>query len=138
MDCRVLARDPGATQVDLQHCVEVLDAHVEDRVVTDDARVVDEDVEAAELIDGLRDHLACLVIVGHVRVVGCRLAAAGLDDVDGQVRVATRSLARDRPAQIVHDHGRAVLRQLQSVTAADAVPRSGDDRNLAVQHAHVR
>src|SRR5690606_41821125 len=96
----------------------------------------DQDVQPSEVVDGLGDHLAGLVVVGHVRVVGRRLTAPGLDDVDGQVRVAARTLAGHRSAEVVDDDGRAVLGQLHRVAAADAVPRSGDDRDLAVQHAH--
>src|SRR5690606_12684549 len=102
-----------------------------------DAGVVHQDVEAPEGVDRLGDHLAGGVVVGDVRVVRHGFAATALDDVDGQIGVATFALTLDRATEVVDDDLCAVLGELQRMPSADAVAGSGDDRDLAVQHAHV-
>ena len=111
--------------------------HVPDRGVADDARVVHEDVELAELVDGLLHHRARRVEVGHVGEVRDRHAAALGDQLDGVFRRAPAALAALAPAEVVDDDLRALLRELHGVAAADAVPGAGDDRDLAFEYPHV-
>ena len=136
VDRGVLARRPRAVQVHLDDRVEVLGRHVEDRAVPNDAGVVHEDVEPTELRHGLLDHLAGLVVVRHVGVVGRRHATAVLDDLHGLIRRSGRALTRHRSAEVVDQHVRPVLGQLHRVAAADAVPRPRDDGHLAVEQTH--
>ena len=136
MESGVLAWQPSAPQVHLDHGVEVLDRHVEDRAVAHDSGVVDNDVEPTQVVGGLGDHGLGLRGIRHVRVVGMCAAAALGDDVDGQVRIATGTLAGDRTAEVVDDHCGALTGQFHGVSTADAVPSAGDDRNLAVEHSH--
>ena len=72
-------------------------------------------------------------------VVGDGLAAPLGDDVDDLVGgPLVGTLAGYRAAEIVDDDLGAVVGELHRFAAPDAVARSGDDRHLAVEHAHLR
>ena len=72
----------GALDVDLEDEVPVLILHVLEGDVAEDTGVVDEDIDAAELLDGGLDDL---VAVLDAVVVGDGLAASGLDLVDNHI-----------------------------------------------------
>ena len=84
--------------------------HVVERLVAQDAGVVDDDVDGAERVDrGLHDRLAAFGCGDRVGV-GDGLAAGGLDLVDdelGGTLVAARAV--DGAAEIVHHDQRAAL-----------------------------
>src|SRR5262249_37651975 len=104
------------------------------------ARVVHEDVEAPERVDGRPDDVLRAAEVRDAVVACDRLAAATLDDVDHFFgRSLVGALAGDRPAEVVDDDLGAVIGERDRLAAPHAAPRSGDDRDLAVQHsAHLR
>ncbi len=77
-----------ALQVDAQHRVPLVLLHVHEHAVAQDARVVDEDVQPAEAIDGLLDHAPGAAEVRDVLAVRDRLAAERLDLADDVVRRA--------------------------------------------------
>ena len=92
-----------------------------------------------ERVDGGVDDALGAVEVGDVVVVGDRLAAAALDDVDDLVGGAlVGALAGHRAAEVVHDDLGALVGELDRLAAADAVAGAGDDGDLAVEHAHLR
>lgn len=72
----------GALDVDLEDEVPVLILHVLEGDVAEDTGVVDEDVDAAELLDGGLDDLVAIL---DAVVVGDGLAASGLDLVDNHI-----------------------------------------------------
>ena len=85
-------------------------------LVTQDAGVVDDDVDSAERLDrGIDDRLAALggrhrVVVGHC------LAACRDDLVDHELGGrGVVALAADRAAQVVHHDPRAAARELERV-----------------------
>src|SRR4030095_12856330 len=47
-----------------------------------------------------------------------------------------RALAAARGAEVVHDHARALARELERVLAADAAPRAGHDHHSAFTDPH--
>src|SRR3990172_1271842 len=53
-------------QIDVDHGVELLVFHAQDDVVAGDSGVVDQDLEAAPLVDDCVDHFADALAVGHV------------------------------------------------------------------------
>ena len=112
---------------------------VRERLVAQDPRVVDEDVDALERVErALQDVLAALDR-GDVVVVGRRLAARRadlLDHVVGHPVALPRAVAR--AAEIVHEHRCALARERERVLASDAAARSRHDRHLAVEQAHDR
>ena len=119
--------------------VEVFGRHREHHLVAQDAGVVHEDVEAAERVERGADDVLGALEVGDAVVVGDRLAAALRDDVDYFVGgPLVGALAGDRTAEIVDDDLGAVVGELHRLAPADAVARPGDDRHLAVEHAHLR
>jgi hypothetical protein len=76
--------------VDLEDEVPVLVLHVLEADIAQDAGVVDEDIDAAESLDGrLDDAVAILDAV----VVGDGLAASGLDLVDDNIGSLDAELA---------------------------------------------
>src|SRR5262249_23301350 len=79
------------------------------------------------------------VEVRDVVVVGDRLAAPALDDVDDLVGGAlVGAFAGYRDAEVVDDDLRALVGQLDGLAPPDAVAGAGDDRDLAVQQPHLR
>ena len=135
----VVHRVEGAVHVHLHDRVEVFGRHREHHLVAEDAGVVHEHVEAAERVERGADDVLGAVEVGDAVVVGDGLAAALGDDVDDLVGgPLVGALAGHRPAEIVDDDLGAVVGELHRLAAADTVARSGDDRHLAVEHAHLR
>lgn len=72
---REVGRVEVALEVDADHRVPLALGHGEDHAVAQDARVVDQDVQLAELADRRLDQFAGLLEVGHVPGVGERPAA---------------------------------------------------------------
>jgi hypothetical protein len=80
-----------------------------------------EDVDLAEFVDALLHHQARLEVVGYRVVVGGSLAAALPDLRDDVVRRPLLGLLPAAPhARIVHDHARALPRQLQCDFPSDS------------------
>ena len=95
------------------------------------AGVVDEDVEPAELIDGLLHRLLAELLVADVAGNGDRLAPFLLDDLLGLGGVVML-------AQIDDGDVRAFAREQRGDRAADAAVAAGDQRHLALQPAGAR
>ena len=91
-----------------------------------DAGVGMAEVQAAQLLDHVVDHLLDVVLVGHVALQGDHLAAGGLGDLlgggDGGLIV-----------QINDGDIRAGLREGGGGALADAAGAAGDEALLAVQ-----
>ena len=118
--------------------VPLLLGHVEDHAVAEDAGDVDEDVDAAEGVDALPDHVLAALGGRDAVVVGDGVPAGGLylvaDDIGGAVVVAG---AVDADAGVVDDDAGALLREEHGHGAADAAAGAGDDGvavRLACQH----
>ena len=125
-------------EVDVDHRVPLGLVHVEAHLVAQDAGVVDEDVEPAEGVDGLADHALGAVPRRDAVAVGFGPATRGDDLVDDLLRrCRVGPFAARAAAEVVHHHRRTFGREQQRVPAADAAPRAGDDRNLAVEEPHV-
>ena len=102
--------------------------HGEEHPVAQDPRVVDDDVQPAEGVDGLAHDGLAAVPGADVVGVGDRGTARRRDLVDhllGRAGVAPRSVAGT--TDVVHDDLRAVLREQERVLAADAAAGTGDD-----------
>src|SRR5688500_16817679 len=95
------------------------------------AGVVDEDVEPAELLDGLGDGPFAETLVADVAGDGNRLAAFLLDDGLRLLRVVVLAQIEDR------DVG-AFPREQGGDRPADAAVGSGDQRDLALQAIGAR
>ena len=112
--------------------------HVEGHAVAEDPGVVDEDVQIAERLDGLIDHVLGALEVCDVVEVRRGFAAHRLDLVDDLRRgtvVLTRAVVF--AAEVVDDDLRALAREFERVAAADTPPGSGDDRNFSIQKSHT-
>jgi hypothetical protein len=116
-------------QVHADHRVPVVVRELGDGAVAQDARVVDQGVECAELAHRGGDEPVRHLGVGHVPAGRHRATACG-DDLLGH------GLARVRVELRNHDR-RALARALQRFTSADAAPGPGDDHDLAVEKTHA-
>ena len=121
-------------QVHRQHRVQFFLTHIEDHAVAQDAGVVDDDIEPAEGIDGLLDHLLAGGEVGHVGVVGGRLAAGLLDLRDDLLcRRLLAAFAGGCAAEVVDDDGRAFRREQQRLALTDTAAGARHDRHAVLQ-----
>jgi hypothetical protein len=119
--------------VNPHHQIEVIDAHVPDRFVAHDARVVHHDVQSTQLRVRPLDSEVDLLLVSDVAEVRNRYTAAAFDDGDDLVGDLAATLTRKAGAQVVDDYRRAVLGEFERVSAADAVARPGHQGDLAVK-----
>ncbi len=115
-------------QVHLDDGVPLLGRHLQHRAVAQDPGVVDQRVQAAQLLqrdadDGLRHiDLRAVPRVQH------RPPAAGADLLDNG---GTGGLV-----DLTHDDICTLARQLERLPATQAASRTRDDRDLAVQQSH--
>ena len=128
-------REPGAAHVDPHDDVEVVGRHVPDGPVPDDARVVDQDVEAPVGVDRLIDELLGRRLVADVAVVGHGGAAAPGDQVHGEIGVTAAAVPADRRADVVDDDLGPPAGQLERVPPPDAVTGPGHDAHLVFQQS---
>ena len=128
----VLHRRAGGQEVPAQvHAddgVPVVVGHLGQRLVPQDAGVVDQRVEPAELAHGGLDEPVRDVGIGDVARDGDRAPPRGGDLVGHR-------LAGGRVELGDHDR-RALCGALQRLAPADAATRTGDDHDLAVQKSH--
>ena len=117
-----------ALEVDGDDILPLFFGHVEDHAVAEDARDVDEDVDAPEGVDALLDHALAALGSGDAIVIGdgvapCRLYLVG-DLLRGAVVVAA---AVDADAGVVDDHVGALLREQHGDGTADAAAGARHD-----------
>ncbi len=108
--------------------------HVVERLVAEDAGIVDDDVDRAEGFDGGRHDGGPSFGSGDRVGVGDRLTAESLDLVDdpfGGALIGPGSV--DGTTEVVDHHQRPSGREHQGVLASETTTRPGDDRNLAVE-----
>ena len=79
IDRRMMQRGERAFEVHLDHGVKVVLRQREDHPVTQNAGVVDQNVDVAVGVDGLVDHLLGLVEVADIGAVDFGLPAASAD-----------------------------------------------------------
>jgi hypothetical protein len=120
---QVLERGPGgverALEVHVDHQLDLLGIELEERAVGPDAGVGDDDVQAPERLDGVRDGGSDLLEVAHV-------ARAR----DGALEAEIVAAARRQPDR------RSGGRQPAGDRRADAPAGAGDERDLAFELAH--
>ncbi len=112
-----------AIEVDVHLALPLFGLRLEKQLRLDVARVVDDDVEAAQLGDDPVDHPAHGGVVGHVGLIGHRAAAQLRDRRHEGIRVGLR-------VHVVDGDGRAFASQGQADLAADVPPAPGDQRDL--------
>ena len=134
VDPRRLGDVERAAEVDVEDGVDEVGGEVLERLVAEDAGVVDDDVDAPEGVDcGLHDRRSALGRGDRVGV-GDRFAAGGLDLVDHLLRrPGVGAGAVDRAAEVVDHDQRTAGREQQRVLTAEATTRPRDDRHLAVE-----
>ena len=127
-----------AGEVDVDHRLPLGQAHLADFAILDleqqavaqDAGIVDQPMQATEVLGDARDHLADLLLAGDVAQVGAGLATGGLAGGHGFVQAVLVEVHQGQacaPACQVLGHG-----------AAEALAAAGDDDDLVLQlHARL-
>ena len=130
MRVRGLHRPERALHAGVVEDVDVALAHLRDRRERPEGlRVVDQPVDAAEAIDGARDH--CVDLVALLDVAD----DAEILDTEG-VELAAR-LRHQLVLPFGHDDARTALAEMERHALADALARTGDDHDLAGHRMHV-
>ncbi|MOA07808.1 hypothetical protein D3C78_1275310 [compost metagenome] len=120
--------------MDIDHRLNVGHLHLGERLVAQDAGVVDQDVDATEGFYRLFDHGLDLLVVGHVGTVGDGRATGLADFFDhSQGGVGRAAGAVAATAEVVDHHLGATGGQVQGVNAAQAVAGAGDDGNTVIE-----
>src|SRR6185503_798088 len=106
--------------------------------IAQDAGVVDDDVDPAERVDrGLDDAVRRLPVRDAVGARD-RRAAFRLDLVDDLLRRAgVLAFARDRGADVIHDHLRALGGHRVREIPPDSAAGAGDHHYLALEHGPI-
>ena len=124
----------GAVQVHSQHGVPHVRRHLGEALVAQDARVVDEDVEATKVVEGSLDDALTAVGGGDGVVVGHGDATSLDDFVDDGVGGSCGSTGAVRcTAEVVDDDLGAASGEFDSVDATQAAACPGDDGYLTVK-----
>ena len=122
----------AAAKVHVDDGIEVFPGHPMENGIAQDAGVIDDDIELAEIIDrAVYDSLGGLE-VGHALEVGHRLAACRsyfLDNVFG--RRSRLPGAVEMSPEVVDDHLGALFSHQEHFFAADSASGPGDDRYFA-------
>src|SRR6202041_1950573 len=113
------AGEPTAADVDPHHQVEIVGGHVPDRLVANDSRIVDDDVQPAQLRVGTLHGKVDLLLVTDIAEVGNGGATAAFDNRHHFVGDFAGALAGQAGAEVVDDHGGAVLGQFERVATAN-------------------
>ncbi len=119
-------------QVERDDHVPLLDREILDRRDELHARIVDEDVDAAEILVGAREHRLDLFGLGQVGAVIARLAPAD------RLQPLAFYLDRIGVAEAIDDDVGAVGCEGFRDAEPDARGRSGDEGGLSVEHLHLR
>ena len=126
----MLDRQEHAVEVDGLLLLPIGQRHGLDRHRDADARIGDHDVETAEALLRLGDHVGPRRLFTDVVVPVARLAA-GLDD-------ALDDLLAQQVVDVGHEHGRPFTRQRFGTGLADSGSATGDDGDLARDLVHQR
>ena len=117
----VLRHQEGTTQVLLDHEIEVLCAHAKHQIVTGDARVVDEHIDASEALERTLYETLYGVLVRYIR-----LHSEGIDAF--RLAECNRFLGGGSIPRIIHEDVIAMTRELHRDGTADPPACTGDDR----------
>jgi hypothetical protein len=116
------------------HRLEILQLHLAEALVAQDAGIGDQDVDAAERVHGLLDQIGHTGVIGDRAAIGDGFAAGGLDLGHHFFRrFGIAAAAVQRSTQIVDHNLGAAPRQLQRMTAAQSAASPGDDGDLACE-----
>ena len=128
----------AALQMHFEHAVPVLVAHLVEHGIAQDARGIDDRVQAFERVQRLFDHARDAGPAGYTVGVGNGLAAGLFDLLHHLFGGAGRTFvaAGNAAAQIVHHHLGAFLGRQEGAFLADTVRRPGNENDLAFQHSH--
>ena len=133
---RLASAQEGAAEVDRKHLVEVIARELVAVTRDLDAGVVDEDVEATELTDGVVDHRHDVGFAGDVALNEHVAHALLLHSIHARLNLLLGLAGLAGLVQIVDRDVRAVLRELDRDCLADSGRAARDQNALALQPGH--
>ena len=116
----------GAPKDDTPGPLDLRRLQIEERAACAEGGVVHQDVDATQLPHRRIDHFLVALAVRDISWEEKSAAAESLN-------LADHGLGGFRSGQIVHHNVRAVPRQFERRGAADASPRSGNNRNFVCE-----
>ncbi len=134
MHARMMGQRERALDVDRRQFVERRLVDVRDQVPDEHARVVDDDVQLAVLLDRPVHQRAHRRPVGDRRGVDGCAAAGGRDLLGDRLRRRHGGRVRD---SVVDDHGRPRGGERERVLTPEPGARTRDDRHLAIKRTHL-
>jgi hypothetical protein len=69
----------GAEKMDAQHFFEILKGHLEKAFISENSRIVDQNIQPSEVIHGGGNDLSCGIPLPHAVTIGNRLTAQCMD-----------------------------------------------------------
>ena len=102
-------------------------------LVAQDARIVDQDMDAAPGFLGLGNHFDHLLVFGDTAAIGHRFAARRLDFFDDLRRRVRGAGAVARATQIVNHHLRAAPCKLERIGLAQPAARTGHNSDFVLK-----
>jgi hypothetical protein len=116
-------------EVDLHDAVPLILVHREAHGISQDAGVVDQDVEPSTAVDGL----------GHERLGPCPARCVGRADLGATACCAdlVDHVGRSVGVEVVDEHGCSFRRQEVRLFPPDAASGSRDDCDLFLERSHV-
>jgi hypothetical protein len=124
-----------ALQMDRNDGVEIVFRHTVEYLVAQDARIIDNKVNLAVLVDRLLYDAMRTLPISDTVTVRDSLATGVADlvhNLEGWPRICT--LAANRAAQVVDNNFRTVRRHHHRIPTTDTAARAGYDSNLALKH----
>ena len=119
-----------ADQVNVHHGAEIVQRHLHECLVAQDAGIVDQDIDAAPTFLDVGDHLFHSRHVGDAGAIGHGFAAERGDFIhNGLRRRERRARTIASAAEIVDDHLGATPRQIKRIGPAQAAAGTGNNGN---------
>jgi len=119
--------------VNFDHEFKIGGLHLDEGLVAQHARIVDQHMHAAPLLLGVGNHLFHLFVFGDRPAIGDRLAAHRFDLGDDLRRGVRRAGAIARSAEVVDHHLGAAPREFERIGLAQTAAGTGDDGNLVLE-----
>src|SRR5581483_6606665 len=123
------ATEERALQVYVHHCIPIVLSHFEEQVIANNARVIDQDIEPSEAVNGLRDSILHGCIIGHIAGNRHRMSAEAINLLHPMLAAFQINIRQ-------HNAG-SILGQAQSRSGPNASPSPGNKSYTTIKSSHA-